>query len=104
MIDTASEQIITLAQAAAELPRRRRGRKCHVSTIYRWTVAGCRGVKLEFVQVGATRCTSRAALGRFFDRLTAGAVPQSDAGEVRTTDARRRANEKVDRELDALRV
>jgi Protein of unknown function (DUF1580) len=61
---------ITLTQAAAELPRRRGGRQTNVSTLYRWTTAGCRGVKLEYVQVGATRCTTREALARFFERLT----------------------------------
>ena len=67
MIDNANEEILTLAQAAAELPRRRRGRKTHVSTLYRWTVSGCRGVILESIQIGATRATSREALQRFFE-------------------------------------
>jgi hypothetical protein len=69
-IDTSSEKILTLGQAAAELPRRRRGRKTHISTLYRWTVSGCRGVILESIQIGATRCTSREALQRFFERLS----------------------------------
>jgi hypothetical protein len=63
------EQKMTLTQAAAWLPRRR-GRRTHVSTLYRWTQTGCRGVRLEYVQIGATRCTSLEALQRFFDRLT----------------------------------
>jgi len=66
MIDSASETLISLADAAGELPRRRRGRKAHVSCLYRWSTAGCRGVVLESIQVGATRCTSREALQRFF--------------------------------------
>ncbi len=70
MIDTTGETILSLAQAADELPRRRRGRKTHVSTLYRWATAGCRGVRLETVQIGATRCTSREALQRFFERLS----------------------------------
>jgi hypothetical protein len=70
MIDTTQETPISLTEAAAELPRRRRGRKTHVSTLFRWTTAGCRGVILEFIQVGGTRCTSREALQRFFERLT----------------------------------
>jgi len=78
MIDTTSEAVIAFAQAAGELPRRRRGRKVHVSCLYRWSTAGCRGVVLESIQVGATRCTSREALQRFFERLSqpvqAGAV------------------------------
>lgn len=71
MIDSISEALITLAEAAEGLPRRRRGRKTHISTLYRWATAGCRGVRLETVQVGATRCTSREALQRFFERLSA---------------------------------
>ena len=70
MIDSASETLITLIQAADELPRRRRGRKTHISTLFRWSTAGCRGVVLETIQVGRTRCTSREALQRFFERLS----------------------------------
>jgi Protein of unknown function (DUF1580) len=70
LIDTTVESPIPLTQAAAELPRRRRGRKTHVSTLYRWATSGCRGVVLESIQVGGTRCTSREALQRFFERLS----------------------------------
>jgi hypothetical protein len=78
MIDSQIEHVITFPQATDELPRRRRGRKTHVSTLFRWTTVGCRGVVLESIQVGGTRCTSREALQRFFERLSesrgAGAV------------------------------
>jgi hypothetical protein len=70
MIDTTAETILSLSQAADELPRRRRGRKTHVSTLYRWATSGCRGVRLETIQVGATRCTSREAIQRFCERLS----------------------------------
>ena len=66
MIDTATETILTLTEAAKRLPRRRRGRKTHLSTLYRWTGPGCRGVILEHIQIGATRATSVEALQRFF--------------------------------------
>jgi hypothetical protein len=71
MIDSTTETILTFIQAAEELPRRRRGRKTHVSTFYRWADPGCRGVRLETIQVGGTCCTSREALQRFFEALTA---------------------------------
>ena len=70
MIDSASETLISLAAAAKELPRRRRGRKVHVSCLYRWSTVGCRGVVLETLQCGGTRCTSKQALQRFFERLS----------------------------------
>jgi hypothetical protein len=70
MIDTIHESPIPFRQIANELPRRRGGRKTHVATLYRWATAGCRGVVLESIQIGGTRCTSREALQRFFERLT----------------------------------
>lgn len=71
MIVLQVETVLTFAQASNVLPRRRRGRKTHASTLYRWATSGCRGVVLETLMVGATRCTSVEALQRFFDRLTA---------------------------------
>ena len=70
MIDTTMETLVSFNQAAAELPRRRRGRKTNVSTLYRWASAGCRGVVMESLQIGGTRCTSKEALQRFFETLT----------------------------------
>jgi hypothetical protein len=76
---TIDETIIPPAEAAKELPRRRRGRKTHVSTVYRWMTSGCRGIVLESIQVGGTRCTSREALQRFFERLS-GSDPDGPGG------------------------
>jgi hypothetical protein len=82
-IDAVRETLITFREATRSLPRRRGGHPTNLSTLYRWRQMGCRGVRLEFTMVGATRCTSREALQRFFDRLTeaaesrqAGPVPQ----------------------------
>jgi hypothetical protein len=57
-------------EATRLLPARRKGRKPHLSCIYRWTVSGCRGVILESIQVGGTRCTSKEALARFLEAIT----------------------------------
>lgn len=107
MIDIHSEILITLAQAADELPRRRRGRKTHVCTLYRWTSSGCRGVVLESLQVGATRCTSREALQRFFQKLSgpmqAGTEPEP-VGTGRTLAQRLRASTEADIELARMGV
>lgn len=101
-------ELVSLAQVASELPCRRGGRKTHVATLYRWTTHGCRGVKLRFSQVGATRCTTREWLAEFFDRLTMAASgedasPKSrDRESVRTPAARRQAAERAGRELQRL--
>lgn len=63
------EHLLTLTEAAKLLPRRRAGRKPHVSTLYRWASRGLRGVVLETIQIGGTTCTTEEALQRFFDEL-----------------------------------
>ena len=103
MIDTATEAVLTLAQAAAELPRRRRGRKTHVSTLYRWTVSGCRGVILESIQIGATRATSREALQRFFERLSDPDRTGDAPSTHRTAKQRQRQSEAAGRQLRRTR-
>ena len=104
LIDTTAETVLSLAPAADELPRRRRGRKTNVSTLYRWATVGCRGVVLEAIQIGATRCTSREALQRFFERLSdpgraGGAGPVSSC---RTLAQRQRAATEAGRKLAEL--
>ncbi len=64
------EELLSLPEAARILPRRRGGKKVHTATLYRWTTTGLKGVVLESLQVGGTRCTSRQALQRFFDQLS----------------------------------
>jgi Protein of unknown function (DUF1580) len=108
MIDSTNETLISFAQAADELPRRRRGRKTHVSTLYRWATVGCRGAILESIQIGATRCTSKQALQRFFERLSqpvgvgtvGGGQPQpGPSGGRRTLAQRQRASAEAGRKL-----
>ena len=95
MIDPNSETLLSLADAAPTLPRRRGGKKPHVSCLYRWTTTGCKGVILESIQVGGTRCTSKEALARFFERLTYSDRPVSHRSPAR----RRRAVAAAEKEL-----
>ena len=91
-----TEQIVSLTEAAGLLPRRRKGRKPNVATLYRWAKSGCRGVILETLQVGGTKCTSTQALQRFFERLSNGPQPVV----VRPQSAQRH-HDQVNKELDA---
>lgn len=102
MIDSTAETILTLAEAARRLPHRRRGRKTSVSTLYRWTVSGCRGVILEHIQIGGTRCTSTHALQRFFDRLTRPDVNGEIPSRSRSLVQRQRQSEAAAKELERL--
>ena len=98
MIDPDKEDVISLANAAKSLPRRRGNKAPHISCLYRWTKSGCKGVILESIQVGGTRCTSREALARFFDALTFG---DSHNRPLQSTSQRRRAAEAAERRLAA---
>ncbi len=71
MIDMTRESLLTLNQAAKLpwMPERRNCRRPHVATLHRWATKGLNDVRLETVQVGGSRCTSREALARFFDAL-----------------------------------
>jgi len=70
MIDISHETLLTFSEACRCLPRRRRGRKASLSTIWRWSRHGLRGIRLEVVRIGGAVFTSREALQRFADRLS----------------------------------
>ena len=106
MIDTTTEEVFSLTEAtkSKQLPKRRGGKRPHVSCLYRWSTDGCRGVVLESIQIGGTRCTSAEALQRFFDRLSRNVNTEPAAEPTRTASARERASQRAARELEALGV
>jgi hypothetical protein len=101
VIDIEKEEALALSDAAQELKVSRRAMAA--STLYRWTTNGCRGVKLEFVQIGGTRCTTKEALQRFFEaiknaprlRVTSGSPTKAKAAR------RAKASEQAARALSA---
>jgi hypothetical protein len=101
MIDLISEKPLTL-QAAAKLPQlRRNGRSPHIATIYRWVDRGCRGLKLESVVIGGSRCTTSEAIDRWIAALSAGGDTQSAPINVlKTPNQRQREHERSERALD----
>ena len=105
MIDPNSETLISLSEAARDLPRRRAGKRPHLSCLYRWTTTGCKGVVLESLQCGGTRITSSEALARFFEALTIQAEqPQSISPAPRQTHQRRRQIEAAEKRLAAAGI
>jgi hypothetical protein len=99
MIDISLEEPISLTEATKRLPCRRKGVRPNVATLYRWAQTGCRGIRLETLCVGATRCTSLEALQRFFDALTAQAEHRPIAPPSRQTRQRREQIEAAERRL-----
>ena len=74
------EEYIPLAQVSKLpfIPRRRRGRKLHSSTVFRWAQKGLNGVRLRTTQFGGTKVTTVTWLQDFFARLSTNA----HSGEV----------------------
>ena len=70
-IDIESEQLISLAELARKLPRRR-DRPVHLSTLHRWRTVGVSGgIRLVAIRVGGTWYTTWPAFRQFCDRVTA---------------------------------
>lgn len=65
-----TEDALTLPQAARELPG-----KPNPSTLWRWTVRGIGGQKLETIKIGSKVFTTRQALSRFIERTQEPATP-----------------------------
>ena len=90
---TLNEDLISLSQAARELPGRP-----HLSTIWRWTTRGVRGVVLETLVVAGRRFTSHEALQRFVAATTAAATRAAPA--VSVSGRRIQDIEQAEREFD----
>jgi hypothetical protein len=112
VIDLNAETTFPLGLAARRLPRGRRGRPVHFSTLYRWVTAGVRlpdgsVVRLEAVRLGGKWVTSAEALQRFAERLTPPPSSFTDgslssASPPLTPSRRERAAAQTGRELDRL--
>lgn len=93
MIDTNIEQPIPLSLAARETPNRHGERGVNVATVWRWSLRGVRGCKLETILIGGQRMTTRQALQRFFEALTTSAdrsaIVMGTSRERRFEDAER---------------
>src|SRR5262249_61954699 len=96
MIDPLREELLPFNVARNLFPRRRRGKHPSLSCMYRWSDKGCRGVVLEYLNVGGTRCTSPEAVARFLRGLTR---LGSQVEAVRTPAARERASSRAEEEL-----
>ena len=86
MIDVATEELLSLSEAAKVTPGRPH-----------WQKRGVRGVRLSTVIVGGRRFTSREAIEQFIAATTAAA--NGEAPPVRTPRQRQRAIDAAEREL-----
>lgn len=76
MVLNLNETLLSLNDAAKSLPTGRMGGQLHASTVLRWILTGARArdgtrVQLEGLKIGSAWVTSKQALVRFSQALTA---------------------------------
>lgn len=82
------------------------GQTPHVSTLWRWCLRGCKGVKLESICIGGKRFVTRAAIERFIENSTASQTPSATTVVTVTPHAPPqvvRHNQRRRAEIDAAR-
>ena len=72
------------------LPNRRAGSRLNVSTVWRWALRGCAGVKLATVSVGGTLATTESDLQTFFYQVGQARLTGQPANNIRTPRQRER--------------
>jgi hypothetical protein len=100
LIDLNNEKLMRLVDVPKALPRRRTGKRLHISAVYRWAQRGIRGVKLETIKIGGTTYTSREALQRFAEASSSNT--QAGTREQQTPKQRVREQDKASRRVDDL--
>jgi hypothetical protein len=97
-----AETLISVSEAARSIPAHRGTGRCNPATVWRWITEGVRStsgerVRLESVRIGGRFVTSREALDRFIQRLSADAGVAAPA--PRTPTQRQRSAKRADESL-----
>jgi hypothetical protein len=67
---------------AAEYLGKLTGQKPHVSTLHRWCLKGCKGVRLDSICIGSKRFVTATAIERFIEASTAARVAPPEQPSV----------------------
>jgi hypothetical protein len=97
MIDGNDTQLRPLSHLARNIPNRRGGNGINVATLWRWSQAGVKGIKLRCTMVGGIKMASEADVAAFFAALTAQA--NGEPAPIRTTRQREAAIRAAKKEL-----
>ena len=108
-IDFQNEQVISLVQAARELPALRNNRPVAPQTLWRWmkygVKAGAQQIKLEVSCIGCRTVTSREAVQRFLNACAAARSGQDISETIQTEGrSRTRSQSEAARALDAAGI
>jgi hypothetical protein len=84
-----SEKLYPIPILARDVPGRG-GNTIHPGSMERWARVGVRAVRLEVALVGGQLCTSKEAVARFIERVTAARSQPGDPTPRSTRTARQR--------------
>lgn len=82
--DLREDQPLSLPDAAAFLGKLT-GKKPHASTLWRWCLKGCKGVRLESICIGGKRFVTATAIERFIEASTMGRDAQTEQPQPAVT-------------------
>ena len=94
----ASAAILLLSEKRMSVSKLAREEGLNPTTVWRWATRGVRGVKLETMNIGARRFTSREAFERFVAATTA--VANGEQIQPRNTRQREKDIDRAEAELD----
>ncbi len=97
MFDLLSEHRLSLTELA-----RKEG--VSVPTAWRWAQRGCKGIRIQTIQIGGRRFTTREAFARFVEATTAAANGPQPATAARTNRQRQAAIKRAEKELDSAGI
>ncbi len=97
MIDIEKETLITMNDVCLMFPGRAASKRISLSTVWRWTLRGHKGVMLDSIVVGGKRYTSKQAVQRFVESLN----PDKYVGDCRPSVVVADSQRDITRELDA---
>lgn len=101
----AHDRPMSLPDAAAYLGRIT-GQKPHVSTLWRWCLKGCKGMRLDSICIGGKRFVTAAAIDEFIDASTRrqpNGQPHPPAASPRPPAHVMRHNERRQTQIEAAR-
>lgn len=78
------ERPLSLPDAASYIGKLTGAAKPNVTTVWRWCLKGCKGVKLESICIGGKRYVTVSAIERFIEARSVPGAPESTTSAAST--------------------
>jgi hypothetical protein len=93
-----------ISEVPNRIPKTSRGQEVSIATVLRWSTKGLKGIRLETIRIGATRCTWDDALWRFFERISESESSRETGPVVATIAQKHRRSEAVEKRLNEIGI